>query len=107
MWLGPLIADSAEGAERLLRAAIASLPEGTTKVQMLVLDAPRQAAASDEDAAASEGVALVRRLGFEELGSPARLMVRGGVAPSWVGRVPVARAEGAPRPFSATGYEFG
>ena len=54
-----------------------------------------------------EALALARRLGFETVGAPARLMVRGGVAPPWVTRVRLAREQGAPRPFAAIGYEFG
>jgi predicted N-acetyltransferase YhbS len=100
VWLGPLVAPSVEAAEAMLRTALAALPDEAT-VQMLL-----------PDVALADGLAApVERLGFERVGDATRLMVRPGGGEAcvpWTRCWGTAEARsGAPRPFAATGYEFG
>ena len=119
LFLGPLVACDPADAEALLRAALDAAPNDAP-VQMLlpqVWTSPAAPSANSDGAGwtwdgcfeASFVQGLVRRLGFERLGEPAQLMVRGSSA-----GVPWMRtwsqkevSKGAARPFAATGYEFG
>lgn len=128
-WIGPLVSETAEAAEALLRAAMRRIPADAQAVHMLPMEAwevPRGAPEARGHVEAFEALALVQRLGFSPLGAIARLMVRGGssggassgggasgggssggVPPLWLKRNARAITKGTPRSFAAAGYEFG
>ena len=119
VWIGPLVSDTAEAAEALLRAAMRRIPADAQAVHMLPMEAwevPRGAPEARGHVQPFEALALVQRLGFSTLGAIARLMVRGGasgggasggVPPLWLKRNARAITTGTPRSFAAAGYEFG
>ena len=115
-FIGPIVASDVQAAERLLCAAIGSATSsGCSQFQSLIPSiCPQPADGSSfadgcSDSGASDGLLLVERMGFERLGSAARLMVRGGPSlPPWCATMlPSARVAGVARPFAATGFEFG